>query len=145
MRNDKKDPIKGNLIQEHPDNDNPARFGWLRSRWAIIIGFVLLVTLLVVFGNGNSQASLGQSMSAVRQQKDLSSPQEYQFTGQGELTAGSAEAWVVGGVPVVISDQTQIEGKIHPGDSVSLVGHILEDGSWLAERVVPISERRILF
>jgi hypothetical protein len=48
-------------------------------------------------------------------------------------------------VPILVGGQTQTEGEIHPGGSVSLVGHIAESGRWVAERIVPISEDESFF
>jgi len=47
---------------------------------------------------------------------------------------------MVGGVQVIVPDGTQIEDSIHPGDTVSLLGHITKNGSWIADQISLISE-----
>lgn len=118
---------------------------WIRPRWAILAGMVLLGLLLVALGIGSSLASTDQSVSSLQHQKDLISPQEYQFTGQGKLTGGSAETWVIGGVPIVTGDLARTEGRIQPGDTISLVGHITKNGAWVAERISVIDETSSFF
>jgi len=48
-------------------------------------------------------------------------------------------------VPVITGDITKIEGSIHPGDQVSVVGHITRNGGWIAERIASISEEQTYF
>lgn len=125
--------------------DQPGRFAWLRSRGAVILGAVLLGVLLIVFGNFSSRATPDGAEAAAQSQNESLSVRAYQFTGQGKLQGGSAETWIVGGVPVVVDGDTQIDGDIHPADSLSLLGHITKNGKWVAERVVPIAEQESFF
>jgi len=125
--------------------DQPHRFAWLRSRRAVILGAVLLGVLLIVFGNFSSRATPDGAEAAAQSQNESLSVRAYQFTGQGKLQGGSGETWIVGGVPVVVNGDTQIDGDIHPADSLSLLGHITKNGEWVAERVVPIAEQESFF
>jgi hypothetical protein len=132
-----------NLQPEKGNQQGPiarGRFAWLRSRWAILSVLACLVVALILFGNGSSQASLVRADPASILQKGQFSPRAYQFTGQGKVLGGAGNTWIVGGVPVSVSGQAQVQGEIHPGDPVSLLGHITQDGKWVAERVSPISE-----
>ncbi len=115
--------------------NQPGRFSWLRTRGAIILGTILLGTLLIVFGNGSSQATSDRVEAAAQSQNDSLSVRAYQFTGQGQLQGGSGDTWIVSGVPVVVNSNTQVEGEIHPSDAISLLGHITKEGDWVAERV----------
>ena len=117
-----------------------GRFAWLRSRWVILPVLACLGVAFVLWGNGSSQASLERGNAASQLQKGQFSPRAYQFTGQGKVLGGAGGTWIVGGVPVAVSAQAQVRGVIHPGDPVSLLGHITQTGEWVAERVLPISE-----
>jgi len=145
MSDKRREHLKEDWITEPENEHRHGKLDWLRSRAVLLVGLAILAILLVAIGSGKSQASIDQNIFAARQQKNLPSPGEYQFTGQGKLSAGSAETWIVGGVPVLINGQTQSEGTIHPGEPVSLVGHILENGDWAVERIVPIDEEESFF
>jgi hypothetical protein len=125
--------------------DKPRRSAWLRARRAIILGAILLGVLLIIFGNISSRATPEGAEAAAQSQNESLSVRAYQFTGQGKLQGGSGETWIVGGVPVVVNGDTQIDGDIHPADSLSLLGHITKNGKWVAERVVPIAEQESFF
>lgn len=140
-----RNPRLGQIGVVSNSEDKPRRFGWLRSRGAIILGAVLLVGLLIVFGNISSRATPDGAEAASQSQNESLSVRAYQFTGQGKLQGGSGETWIVGGVPVVVNGDTQIEDDIHPADSISLLGHITKNGKWVAERVVPIAEQDSFF
>lgn len=135
-----KSPHHGFQIESKPQQ--PRR---IHPRLAILVGVILLGVILIIFGSGSSQASSGQRISSIRHQKDSLSAQEYQFTGQGKILGGSAETWIIGGVPIFTGDQTQSDGRIHPGDMVSIVGHITKNGGWVAERISPIGEEESFF
>ena len=136
---------RGQVRDIFDPEDKPRRFAWLRSRWVIVLGAVLMGVLLITFGNGSSRATSDGAEAAAQSQNDPLSVRAYQFTGQGNLQGGSGETWIVGGVPVVVNGDTQVDGDIHPADSISLLGHITTDGKWVAERVVPIAEQESFF
>jgi cell division septation protein DedD len=138
-------PRMGQIGVVSNPEDKPRRFGWLRSRGVVILGAVLMVGLLIVFGNISSRATPDGAEAASQSQNESLSVRAYQFTGQGELQGGSGETWIVGGVPVVVNSDTQIDGDLHPADSISLLGHITKNGKWVAERVVPIAEQDSFF
>lgn len=140
-----RDPLLGQIDILSDPEDKPRRSAWLRSRRVIILGIVLLGVLLIVFGNIGSRTTSDGAEAAAQPQNDSLSVRAYQFTGQGKLQGGSGETWIVGGVPVVVNGDTQVDGDIHPADSISLLGHITTNGKWVAERVVPIAEQESFF
>jgi len=140
-----RDPLLRQIGTLPEPEDMPRRFAWLRSRRAVVLGAVLLGVLLIVFGNFSSRATPDGAEAAAQPQNESLSVRAYQFTGQGKLQGGSGETWIVGGVPVVVNGDTQIDGDIHPADSLSLLGHITKNGKWVAERVVPIAEQESFF
>jgi hypothetical protein len=118
-----------------------ASGGWvdrvtrLRPRLVIILGVALLGILLAIFVGGRFLLSQGEVAIAAGSQSDLLSSRAYQFTGEGQITGGSGTTWIIGGVPIQVSSQTQIENGIHPGDEVSVAGHISQSGKWLADGI----------
>jgi hypothetical protein len=118
----------------------PRRFARLKLRSALGLGVIMLAVIIIAFASGRLRTSHNQVAEAAQPSGDSLSPRAYQFTGQGNIQGGSGAAWVIGGVPIQVSDQTQIQSDIHPGDSVSVLGHLTKDGTWLAERITPIAE-----
>lgn len=118
---------------------------WLRPRTALFLGIGLLGLILVFFLSGRFRSFKEGVAVAAQAQNDLLSARAYQFTGQGKIMGGSGMTWVIGGVPVLVSDQTKIENGIHPGDAVSVLGQITKDGKWLAESVNLVSDQESFF
>lgn len=50
-------------------------------------------------------------------------------------TVENMDPWVVSGIPLVVNDQTFIEGDIAVGNLVKVTVSILPDGTWLATRI----------
>ncbi len=119
--------------------DHAGRFAWLRSRRVIVLGMAL-VGIVAILVSGKFLASQDRVAVAAPPQNDLLSARAYQFTGQGKILGGSGATWIIGGVPVVVSNQTKIENSLHPGEAVSVLGQISKDGKWLAERIAPVSD-----
>ena len=69
----------------------------------------------------------------------------FEFVGVVEI-AGD-ETWTISGVEIAIGDHTEIKGDPQVGDVVKVEGHILADGTWLADeiRLVEEDERRFEF
>ncbi len=125
---------------------HPQPKGWLKSRLAIALAVVLLLAVvLAAYANGGTQPLLDRSQTALRSEDKYNSPRAYQFSGQGKIQGGSGSTWMIGGVPLSVSEQTNISGVLHPGDPVAAFGHILEDGVWLAERIDLINENETFF
>jgi len=47
----------------------------------------------------------------------------------------SKDPWAVGNIPLVVNEETIIEGDISAGDLVRVRARILSDGTWLAKRI----------
>lgn len=62
----------------------------------------------------------------------------YQFSVQGELSADLGGVWVVAGVPFTLDEASVIAPGVEPGVFVSVIGHILETGEWVADYVEPL-------
>jgi hypothetical protein len=58
----------------------------------------------------------------------------FEFVG----TVQSVEPWVVGGIPLAVNAQTEIQDPISVGDWVKVEGQILPDGTWLADEIKPL-------
>jgi len=69
----------------------------------------------------------------------------FEFVGVVEI-AGD-ETWTISGVEIAIGDHTEITGDPQVGDVVKVEGHILADGTWLADEIklVEEDERRFEF
>jgi hypothetical protein len=131
--------------QQETVSEPAGRFAWLRSRRTIALGVALFGVILVVFIGGRFLTSQDQVAVAAAQNNSLLSARAYQFTGQGKILGGSGAAWIIGGVPVVVSDQTQLANGVHPGDAVSVLGQIGKDGKWLAKRIALITDQDSFF
>jgi hypothetical protein len=124
---------------------SPAGRSKIFTRRAILFGVVFLAVVFIIFKIGRSQADSGTIRVAAQSIDSRASPRAYQFTGQGKILGGSGKTWIIGGLPVVVSDQTQLGSDIHPGETVSLLGHITKSGIWQAERIQPISDNESFF
>lgn len=60
---------------------------------------------------------------------------DFQFIGQGQVTGGSDNIWLIGNIPIQVSSRTQMGKDLHPGAFVSLSGRISDDQDWLADRI----------
>jgi len=58
----------------------------------------------------------------------------YTFSIEDTLTAINDETWLVGDVPITITDSTYITGDFKPGDLVHITGRIFA-GEWIADLV----------
>jgi Domain of unknown function (DUF5666) len=114
-------------------------------RLTFFLGVALLGIVLTIFVGGKFLASQDPVAVAAQSQNDLLSSRAYQFTGQGKIVGGSGATWIIGGVPIQVSNQTQLDSGLHPGDAVSVLGHISKDGKWLADRINLISEQDSFF
>ncbi len=122
-----------------------SQFFGPRSRRATVFGAVFLTVAFIIFKIGHSQATSDAMGAAAQSINSQASPRAYQFIGQGKILGGSGETWSIGGLPVVVGNQTQLNNEIHPGETVSLLGHITKNGVWQAERIQPISDNESFF
>jgi hypothetical protein len=62
------------------------------------------------------------------------------FTFNGTLETIGQEVWQVDGKPLLVNEQTQVDGDLAVDDLVLVTFTPLEDGSWLALNVEPFDE-----
>lgn len=63
----------------------------------------------------------------------------FQVSGEGEVTA-VGETWTIGGQIFATDDQTIIVGNPQVGDWVTVQGHLLDDGTKVADQIVLVRE-----
>ncbi|MFN2150011.1 MAG: DUF5666 domain-containing protein, partial [Anaerolineales bacterium] len=104
-----------------------------KTRFAVDTGKVLVA-------NQASQVylSAGQTLSA--QPAEMFDTPDYQFDLQGELTANAGSTWTVAGVDFEVNLDTLLNGDPQLNDTVLVEGHILEDGTWVADSVTRLEE-----
>ncbi len=138
-------PGPGQEVAASTSGGKIGRFFGPRSRRAIVFGAIFLTVAFIIFKIGHSQATSDAIGAAAQSINSQASPRAYQFIGQGKILGGSGETWSIGGLPVVVGNQTQLGSEIHPGETVSLLGHITKNGVWQAERIQPISDNESFF
>jgi hypothetical protein len=103
---------------------------------AIALAFLSFAGINLIFGSREAvQATSSQSfgINAYKDQANLSF--DFQFIGQGRITGGSDDRWMIGNVPILVGDHTQLVNELHPGDFVTLSGRILQNEAWQADRI----------
>lgn len=60
---------------------------------------------------------------------------ELTFVFAGAIQSQSATAWVISGLTVTVSADTQIDPDLVVGQVVRVTGRLLDDGTWLAETI----------
>lgn len=117
-----------------PSLQRPQR-SWFKP--GLIVALILLVAVgipSILVSREDTQAAPGPAGASTSSQ-DENLPFDYQFVGQGRISGGSEELWIIGDVPIYVNDHTQVVGDLHVGDFISLSGRILQDGRWLADRI----------
>jgi hypothetical protein len=113
----------------------PLQRSWLKP--GLIAAVVILVAVgipSILLSREETQAAPG-SARASNSSQDENLPFDYQFVGQGRISGGSEQTWIIGDVPIHVNGHTQVADDLHVGDFVSLSGRILQDGRWLADRI----------
>ncbi|WP_420642180.1 DUF5666 domain-containing protein [Candidatus Leptofilum sp.] len=64
---------------------------------------------------------------------------QFQVSGEGEVTQ-IGETWLIGGQTFGTNDQTVIVGNPQVGDWVTVQGHLLDDGTKVADQIVLVRE-----
>jgi hypothetical protein len=116
------------------------------------LGLALAAPLLLIAGinlffgsRDTSQAASRLSLANDRAQDTANLPFDFQFIGQGRITGGSDDVWIIGNVPIRMAEHTQIVSDLHVGDFVILSGRILQDKTWLADRIQSTQEDGTFF
>jgi hypothetical protein len=123
----------------------PPQRSWFKP--GLIIALILLVVVgipSILLSRRGTQAAPSSAQSRAASE-DANLPYDYQFVGQGQISGGSDHMWIIGDVPIQVDDHTQLVGDLHVGDFVSLSGRILQDGTWLADRVELTQEDSTFF
>ncbi len=62
---------------------------------------------------------------------------EFEFTG----VVQTINPWVVSSISFTTNEQTEIDSGIEVGDRVKVEGHILSDGTWLADEITRLTDQ----
>lgn len=109
---------------------------WTKLGGVIAIAFLSFAGINLIFGSREAaQAISGQSFGINGYQDEANLPFDFQFIGQGRITGGSDDRWMIGNVPILVGEHTQLNNELHPGDFVTLSGRILQNEEWLADRI----------
>lgn len=116
---------------------------WLRPGGIFVFFLILIAGINAITGTGEeTQAAAGFD----RQLSDGANvPYDFQFTGQGRITAGTERVWVIGGIPIQVHEGTQLISTFHVGDFVSVSGRISDRDVWLADRIEPSKGERSFY
>lgn len=66
----------------------------------------------------------------------------YQFTLTGQAASIAETVWTVSGITIATADGTAVDGQLQPGSFVRVMGRVLPDGRWLADRIESAPEAR---
>jgi hypothetical protein len=98
--------------------------------------FVFIAGINYIFGFREDTRVTASQLSRDKEfQNKANLPIEFQFIGQGRITGGSDDKWLIGNVAIQVDEHSQINTDLHPGDFVSLSGRILHNGEWLADQI----------
>ena len=106
----------------------------------VIMAFAMAA---VIQNDSNNAPDEAQNVALAQDGPTL--PPDFQFIGQGRITGGTESAWIIGGVPINLDEHTQLMSDLHGGDFVTLSGRILQDGTWLADRIESAQESKSFF
>lgn len=102
----------------------------------LILPALLIAVIYLLPGSGHNTQAASSGLPAIHAPQDVANlPYDYQFIGQGQITGGSEEVWIIGNVPIRVAAHTQLASELHVGDFVVLTGRILQDKTWLADRI----------
>lgn len=102
-----------------------------RSRFAVDSGKVQ------VSSGGQEVFLLPGQVTLASTGEGLEEP-SHEFSLQGELGPNLGSLWVVAGVPVTVLDGTLVGEGVEPGQLVSVAGHILASGEWVADEIAAL-------
>lgn len=69
---------------------------------------------------------------------DEAKPRRFHFVG----IVSNINPWIVGGIPLTVDENTEIDGDVQVGDLVRVKGRVLNDGTWLAEKIKRLERQR---
>ncbi len=94
---------------------------------------------LAVLAEGQEIRLLSGQASATSPGQPPSAPAD-QFSGSGRIRGLNGDTWIIAGVPVTISGQTDLVGDPQVGDFVRVTGRILTEGAWMADEIAATTE-----
>src|SRR3990170_6021226 len=104
-------------------------FPWqseLNRRWAKLGGVIAVVLLSftginLIFGPSQAAQAISSGSSGIDGYQDMANlPFDFQFIGQGRITGGTDGGWLIGNIPILVGEHTQLSNELHPGDFVTL-------------------------
>jgi len=119
-------------------------FPWqsgLYRRWAklggvIALAFLSFAGINMIFGSRQAAQAISAGSFGIDGYQDVANlPIDFQFIGQGQITGGSDDRWMIGNIPILVGKHTQLNNELHPGDFLTLSGRILQTKEWLADRI----------
>jgi hypothetical protein len=113
---------------------NRFQSGGLRPGFIFVI-IVIIAFVMAAFVHNDPPNGTMQAQNVALAQGDPTLPPDFQFIGQGRITGGTESTWIIGGVPIHPDEHTDLMSDLHVGDFVTLTGRILQDGTWLADRI----------
>lgn len=113
---------------------------------ALAIPFLLIVAISLFSGSRDATQAAARLSPVVDLPQDAADlPFDFQFIGQGQITGGTDDVWMIGNVPIRVDDNAKLIGDLHVGDFVILSGRILQDQSWLADRIQSTQDEQTYF
>lgn len=119
---------------------------WAKLGGFLAIAFLSFVGINLIFGSRGAAQAISEQFrgnNGILDQANL--PFDYQFIGQGRITGGTDDSWMIGNIPVLVGQHTQLNSELHAGDFVTLSGRILENEQWLADQIELTQEGESFF
>ena len=104
----------------------------LTSRYTVLEGRVDVTSISVTV------SVMAGQLSTILPDEPPAAP-VFQVSGEGEVTE-IGESWIIGGQLFATDDQTVIVGNPQVGDWVTVQGHLLDDGTKVADQIVLVRE-----
>ena len=104
----------------------------LTSRYTVLEGRVDVTSINITV------AVMAGQLSTIMADEPPAEP-VFQVSGEGEVTE-IGESWTIGGQTFATDDQTVIVGNPQVGDWVTVQGHLLPDGTKVADQIVLVRE-----
>jgi hypothetical protein len=118
----------------------------LKLSMTLVAPFLLILVIGLFSSSRPAIQAATRLSSVVDRPQDLADlPFDYQFIGQGQITGGTADEWMIGNVSIRVGGHTEFIDDVHVGDFVVLSGRILQNQVWLADRIQSTQDRQNFF
>jgi len=111
----------------------------------IFAAIVIMAFVMAAFIQNDPINSPNDAQNVALAQDGPTLRPDFQFIGQGRITGGTESTWIIGGIPINLDEHTQLMSDLHAGDFVTLTGRIVQDGTWLADRIELTQENESFF